>query len=237
MVALFVALLAFQSTFEVASVKPTVHRARAVGTVRTFPGGRVSIEGSPLEHLIELALDVQRFQVAGGPDWMYIEGFDIEAKPPATFGTSAIGATLNAGQREMLLALLTERFQLRYRRETRDGPVYFLTRTNKKLKLEQPKNRDVLPWILGPETGISAGNVSMPLLAQRLSRWLDRPVIDRSGIEGAFDFKFEYDSPDPDRDIGASIQVSIQGLGLKLESGKGPVETIVIEHAEKPTAN
>jgi uncharacterized protein (TIGR03435 family) len=57
-------MLAFQPpAFEVASLKPTAHRARAVGAVRTSPGGRVSIEGSPLEHLVEVALDVQRFQV------------------------------------------------------------------------------------------------------------------------------------------------------------------------------
>src|ERR1039458_5984018 len=69
-------LLAIQPpAFEVASLKPTAQRARAVGTVRTYPGGRVTIEGSPLEHLVEVALDVQRLQVTGGPDWTYVEGF------------------------------------------------------------------------------------------------------------------------------------------------------------------
>jgi uncharacterized protein (TIGR03435 family) len=229
-----------QAAFEVASVKPTVHRARAVGTVRTFPGGRVTVEGSTLEHLLEIALDVQRFQVAGGQDWMYIEGFDVEAKPPAASGSgrsTGSGAVLNEEQRQMLLALLAERFQLQYHRETRQGLVYFLARTNNGLKLKDAKNRDVLPWVLGPETGIAGGNVSMPLFARRLSRWLDRPVFDRTGLDGSYDFKFEYDSSDPGRDVASAILVSLQGLGLKLEPGKGTVETIVVDRVERPSGN
>jgi uncharacterized protein (TIGR03435 family) len=142
MVLMLFTLLAFQPAFEVASVKPTVHRAMAVGTVRTFPGGRVTIEGSPLEHLVEVALDVQRFQVTGGQDWMNVEGFDIEAKPPADSESGRsknVGTVLSEEQRQMLLTLLVERFQLQYHRETRQGPVYFLVRTNKKLKMEETR--------------------------------------------------------------------------------------------------
>jgi len=240
MVLMLFTLLAFQPAFEVASVKPTAHRARAVGTVRTFPGGRVTIEGSPLEHLVEVALDVQRFQVTGGQDWMYVEGFDIEAKPPddSESGRSkGRGSILSEEQRQMLLTLLVERFQFEYHRETRQGLVYFLVRTNKKLKMEETKKGDVLPWVSGPETGIAGGNVSMALFARRLSRWLDRPVIDRTELDGFYDFKFEYDSADPGGDIAASILVSIQGLGLRLEPGKGPVETIVVDRVERPGGN
>jgi uncharacterized protein (TIGR03435 family) len=199
----------------------------------------VTIEGSTLEHLVEVALDVQRFQVAGGQDWMYAEGFDIEAKPPAASRSAAStgGAVLDDDQRRMLLALLADRFQLQYHRETRPGLVYFLARTNKNLKLRETKNRDVLPWVLGPETGIAGGNGSMPLFTRRLSRWLDRPVLDRTGLDGSYDFKFEYDSPDPGRDVAASILVSLQGLGLKLETGKGTVETIVVDRVERPSGN
>jgi len=240
MVLILFALLAFQPAFEVASVKPTVHQARAVGMLRAFPGGRVIIEGSPLEHLVEVALDVQRFQVKGGQDWMYVEGFDIEANPPVASrsgGSASGGALLNDEQRKMLLTLLAERFQLKYHRENREGPVYLLCRTKKRLKLQETNNGDVAPSISGPETGIAGRNVSIALFARRLSRWLDRPVFDRTGLDGSYDFTFEYDSSDPGRDLAASIVVSIQGLGLKLEPGKGPFETIVIDHAERPSAN
>jgi uncharacterized protein (TIGR03435 family) len=180
------------------------------------------------------------FKFSGGQDWVYAEGFDIEAKPAAASKSGSStggGALLNEEQRQMLLALLAERFQLKYHRETRQGLVYFLVRTSKNLKLEEAKNRDVLPWILGPETGIAGGNVSMPLFVRRLSRWLDRPVVDRTGLDGSYDFKFEYDSADPGRDLVASIVVSIQGLGLKLEPGKGPAETIVVDRVERLSGN
>lgn len=241
MTLILLSLLAFQPpAFEVASLKPTVHRARAVGAVRTSRGGRVTIEGSPLEHLVEVALDVQRFQVTRGPEWMYIDGFDIEATPPAESRSSLStlsSDTLNEEQRQMLLALLAERFQLTFHRETRNGPVYFLTRTTKKLKLQETQNKDALPSISGPETGISASNASMPFFARRLSRWLDRSVIDHTRLDGAYDFSFEYDSFDPNLDLIGAILDSIRGLGLKLEHGHGPVETIVIDRAERPSGN
>lgn len=234
-------LLAFQPpAFEVASLKPTTHRAQAVGTVRTSPGGRVSVEGSPLEHLVEIALDVQRFQVTGGPDWMYIEGFDVEAQPPAASksGESRVsGAVLNDEQRRMLLTLLEERFHLQFHREIRQGPVYFLARSSKGLLVRKTKNKDVLPSISGPETGISAVNVSMPFFARRLGRWLDRPVFDRTGLEGVYDFRFEYDAFDPNRDVAEPVLVSVEALGLRLKPGKGPVETVVIDRAERPSGN
>ncbi len=171
---------------------------------------------------------------------MYVEGFDIEAKPPADSSSgrsTASGVLLNEEQRQMLLALLAERFQLKYHRETKQGLVYFLDRTSKNFKLEETRNRDVLPWILGPETGIAGGNVSMPLFSRRLSRWLDRPVVDRTGLDASYDFKFEYDSADSGRDLVASIMVSIQGLGLRLEPGKGPAEAIVVDRIERLSGN
>ena len=77
----------------------------------------------------------------------------------------------------------------------------------------------------------------MQLLATRLTGYLRRPVLDRTGLKGAFDFKFDYASDDNQPDAIASIFASIQGLGLKLEAAKGPVETLVIDHAEKPAEN
>ena len=79
----------------------------------------------------------------------------------------------------------------------------------------------------------------MRLLAIRLSPYLGRPVLDQTGLEGSFDFKSEYPLPSDDQrpDVVASIITSIQGIGLKLQAAKGPVETIVIDQAEKPSAN
>jgi uncharacterized protein (TIGR03435 family) len=65
---------------------------------------------------------------------------------------------------------------------------------------------------------------------------LGRVVIDKTVITGAFDFRFDY--PREDRpDVVASILASVRGLGLKLETGRGPVETLIIDRAEKPGEN
>ncbi len=77
----------------------------------------------------------------------------------------------------------------------------------------------------------------MALLAERLSSYLERPVIDGTGLQGSFEFKFALPKEDPAPDLISTIFSSVQGLGLKLEAGKGPVETLVIESVERPKGN
>ncbi len=74
-------------------------------------------------------------------------------------------------------------------------------------------------------------------LAARLSSYMGRPVLDQTGVNGSFDFKYDQVSDDPHPDVAAWIITSLQALGLKLEASKGPVDTIVIDHAEKPSEN
>jgi len=143
----------------------------------------------------------------------------------------------------MLQTLLAERFKLAFHSESKDRPVYLLTRGKGELKLREPKNKNEYSWAGsasggGPfENGIAGINISMAQFAKRLTAPLGRPVLDRTGLTGAYDFKYEYTSDDQSRDVIASILASIRGLGLKLEPSTAPVEIIVIEHAEKPSAN
>ncbi len=117
--------------FEVASVKPTT--SRELGGVYTYPGGRVGFRGCTLQYLVEQAFNLQPFQLSGGPGWMQTERYDIDATPPASSASSKsmppyAKAPMNDEQRQMLQALLAERFQLKYHRETREGPVYLLVK-------------------------------------------------------------------------------------------------------------
>jgi uncharacterized protein (TIGR03435 family) len=150
---------------------------------------------------------------------------------------------MNAEQRQMMQTLLAEQFHLKYHREEREGIVYFLVKTKKKLRLEPAKDKDAYPWAGSPEggmfaeTGVAGTNITMAQLAARLSGALERPVIDRTGLDGAYDFRFEYAGDEAESGRATSILMSMQGLGLKLEPGKGPVQTMVIDHAEKPGAN
>jgi uncharacterized protein (TIGR03435 family) len=248
MVLILFSLLVFQPSFEVASVKPSPPQEREIGGFYTYPGGRITAKGATLDYLIQQAFDVQGFQISGGPDWIHHDRFNIDARPPASSRSSKTNPSSpktppNEEQRQMLQALLIDRFGLKYRRDDLQGPVYFLVRTNKKLRLEEANDKDAFPWAGGPAGGMIMGdgiagtNITMPQFATRLSRYLERPVQDRTGLEGPYDFKFSYKADDPEPDVASSILMSVQELGLKLESGKGPVATIVIEHVEKLAAN
>ena len=143
----------------------------------------------------------------------------------------------------MLQTLLMDRFQLKFHRVTTVGPVYELVRNGSHLKLRNAKNKDDYPWVGGVRGGMITGdgmagtNISMPLLAARLSRYLERPVLDGTGLTGAYDFNFEYSTDNPDHDAISCIFASIKGVGLRLKPAKGPVETIVIDHVERPSEN
>jgi uncharacterized protein (TIGR03435 family) len=243
--------------FEVASVRLSGPNQRERNGLYIYPGGEVRCNGCRLEYLIMRAFDVQQFQISGGPAWKDLvsgDSFDIEAKPPKSSSSARSNpaspkSAPSEEQRQMLLALLVDRFQLKFHDDTREGPVYLLERGNGELKLQTPKDPNAIPWLGGIEggmiyrpTGVAGMNASMQLVAQRLSRYLERPVIDKTGISGSFDFKFENEESDPHGeitrdDVVSSILTSVHGIGLKLTPAKGSVETIVIDHVEKPSSN
>ncbi len=237
-------------TFEVATVKPADLMARdrlGIGLF-TYPGGRIVANKCPLDYLIEQAFDLQRFQIAGAPGWAHADLFNIEAKPPASSKSSESNPNNpklppNQEQRQMLQALLVDRFHLKYTIETREGPVYLLVKTNREPKLTGPKDENAYPWAGSVGGGAISGdglagtNITMAQLAGRLSPYMGRPVIDRTGLAAAYDFKFEYHGDDRTNDLISTILTSVQALGLKLETGKGPVKTLVIQSVEKPAGN
>lgn len=233
--------------FEVASVKPSNPQGGPTGLF-TYPGGRIVASNCLLEYLIEQAFDVRSFQVSGGPGWMNDDRFDIEARPPASSESSKANPSNfklppNDEQRRMLQTLLVDRFQLKFHRGTKEAPVYVLAKGNKALKLQETKDKNDYPWAGSIAGGAIAGdglagiNISMAQLAARLSEYMGRPVLDQTGLTGSFDFRYEYHSDDPHPDVVSSIITSVQALGLRLEASKGSIETIVIDHAERPSAN
>jgi uncharacterized protein (TIGR03435 family) len=233
--------------FEVAWIKPSTPQTRTLG-IYTFPGGRITGENRTLQDLMEEAFNVQAFQISGGANWVREDRYDFEAKPPASSNASKLNPRIsklppNEEQRQMLQALLVDRFQLKYHREIKEGPVYLLVKGNNTRTLQDSKDKEEFPWVGSPHNGMIRGdgmagtNISMPLLATRLSRYLGRPVLDQTGLDGSFDFRFDYVSGDPRPDVISSIITSVQGIGLRLQAAKGPVETIVIDQAAKPSAN
>jgi uncharacterized protein (TIGR03435 family) len=235
--------------FEVASVKPNPRGG--VAGVQTYPGGRVRCQFCMPAWLMMAAFDVQSYQIAGDPEWIHREGYSIDAEPPASSESAKLkppspNSPLSQEQRLMLQAPLIDRFQLRFHRESRTSQIYLLTRGDRALKLQPPKDANADPWAGSVAEGalngdgIAGKNISMPLLAMRLSRFLQHPVLDETGLTGSFDFKYQFPDYDPHQDMQASmssIVTSLQAIGLNLKSTKGPVEMIVIDQVERPTAN
>jgi uncharacterized protein (TIGR03435 family) len=262
--------------FEVASVKPSLSPAelRAAGRVppraATDPA-RYAINAA-LSFLIQTAYRVQHYQITG-PDWMTTQFVEIEAKLPD-------GATKEQIP-EMLQALLAERFRAVVRRETREEPVYTLTvgKDGAKLKEAAADAGPNSPWFPNGNGGRSlvlrgspaggwqtysrlngsmvfdSNKITIPELVIVLKGQVDLPVIDMTGLKGAYEVSLPVPAPSLNTALaarsagvdssaqasdpsGVNIFKSVETLGLKLEKGKGPVERIVVEHVEKtPTEN
>jgi uncharacterized protein (TIGR03435 family) len=222
-------------TFEVASIKPSDPEARG-NTFNFTPGGGLTILNSTLRAIIQTAYDVPRFQIEGGPGWMNSERFDVIAK-------SVAGDRGDFGQtRFKLQVLIAERFLLKVRRETRDMPVLVLAVGKNGAKLQAAAASQTLPAGMHMSCGRAMGtDATMANFAYSLTRELGRPVIDRTGIAGKFDFTAEFTPEEGlctgDANDRPSIFGAIEGLGLKLEATRGPADLIVVEHAERPTGN
>jgi uncharacterized protein (TIGR03435 family) len=250
-----------QLTFEVASIKPS--NPDGPGMIRLMPGGGLTMTNIPLRAMITFAYDVRDFQVSGAPGWAGTERFDVTARAERS---SAEGpdepAKMTDAQRktgrdqvaERLRALLADRFQLAVHRETKDQPIYALVVSKNGAKLKEVKEP-------GPRQGMSMNRgrlegfaAPMEMLGTVLSNAMGRPVVDKTGLPGKYDFVLEW-TPDPGADAraqgfgdgitepapapgGPTIFTALQEqLGLKLESQKGPVENIVIDRVEKPSEN
>ena len=245
---LFAACLAHAQTFEVASIKPAAPGAHGA-TIRPAPGG-LRYEGinTSLKWLIAAAWRVKEAQISGGPAWLETDRFNLEAKAERPSSL----AELNG----MLRSLLSERFRLQLHRETREMPVYELTLDKGTPKFSShPADNAGDVWIdpnQDQHPGAFLKNdwrataTSMEYLAYRLAEIMDRPVIDRTDLKGDFDFElaFTRDLPPGIHEgalingvvidtSGPNIFEALRKLGLKLDRGKGPVDMIIIDHAEK----
>jgi bla regulator protein blaR1 len=266
-------------TFDVASIKPSDPNSHNVN-FNSSPG-LINISGATAKLLIQEAYDVRDTQISGGPGWVGVDRFDIMAKivreavAPGTAKPSEDQAAAAARQRERLRNLLADRFRLKTRRETRELTVYALTIAKNGPKIKKSKADDPAPTIAdnkepGPGRGsvmrVGRGQIAVqaiPLsdLARVLSQQLGRTVIDKTGLEGDYDFTLEW-APDQgsgspfggpaepsaketgqgsaggSESGGPTLFAAIQEqLGLKLESQKAQVEMLVIESIEKPSEN
>ena len=254
--------------FEVASIKPSAGDDHRIA-IQMQPGGGLRASGATLKMLLTIAYEVREFQISGGPGWISSDRFDIMAKserasdaaPPDPRSLTAEQMKTNQQQmRERLRNLIAERFQLTFHRETKDQPIYALVvgKNGSKLKESEVKDGGPRGRMRMGRGQLSGEAVQLQMLTQALSNQLGRPVIDRTGLTGSFDFNLEWtpdpgqsggpfgggapppgiDAPPPPDPNGPSVFTAVQEqLGLRLESQRGPVEMLVIDRVEKPSEN
>ena len=232
-------------TFDVATVKPTAADARR--SMLTVRGADLVIENLSLNALIKFAWEVQEREIEAGPGWMSTDKWDIQAKPD-------VPGMPNPDQlREMVRKLLADRFGLKFREEQREMAAYVLTVGKDGPKLMKSADASQLGgFTMGPLGVMHAGGATMGDFVHIMQGdILDRPVVDKTGLQGRWDFTLRW-TPDETQFAGARVPrptaedadappplfTAIQEqLGLKLEPAKTEVPVLVVEHVEKPTAN
>jgi uncharacterized protein (TIGR03435 family) len=262
-------------TFEVVSVKPykPLNQGRG-GDLRdpTFlPDGRFTSR-APLIVVIAAAYGVPFFgptaRISGGPDW--INSLDLVYDIEATFAkdtfTGLSGDARAARQRQLLQAMLADRFKAEVRRVTKEMPVYVLTVEKNGPKLAkadiQEKDCPEAPpagasadgttichrFNGGRGRGLHARAVDMSDLVNFVQNWTDRPMFDETGLKGLYQIEtepwrpMELDSLRTTVDGANAVDLPtlfdvFERLGLKMSGQKRNVDTYVIDRVEKPTEN
>ena len=224
------------SSFEAASIKP--YNAGPGPSSMRITAGHVSMQNVSLKKMILNAYgipDDRRYAVIG-PDWLDGESFDMEATFPAE--------TPQAQIRPMLQSFLANRFKMVAHRDTRQLPNYTLVVAKGGSKITPDEAGQA-------QTGGGMGNftatkITMAHFTDLLARVAGLPVVDQTGLAGVYTFTLKWDpaaslnvSTESTPASGASIFTALEEqLGLHLQSGKGPVEVVVIDSMEKmPTEN
>lgn len=248
---------ATRHAFEVASIRPNQSGDEKV-TMQIQPGGRMNIRNATIRLMIRNAYRLQDFQIVGGPSWINNDRFDVTAK--------AEGNPTQAELSLMLQTLLAERFNMTVHTELREQPTYalVLARNDRELGSEirkaefncvalrsgpppEPGRNAPCNFRVGPGSMVAQGQ-SMAAFAASLSNVVSRVVVNKTDLEGEFDFKLEW-TPDrlsqrppgaPEPPLidpnGPSIFTALQEqLSLKLDAQRGPVEVLVIDGVGRPT--
>ncbi len=227
--------------FEVASVKPAGEETRVVG-IFTYPGGRVTAFNYTLKMLIHEAYAIEDYNILGGPSWAEADRYNVEAKPPASAPLSRwvpenFKAPPNPEMRRMLQSLLAERFRLKLHMEQKRESIYALAIAKGGPKLSAPRDATQQPFVSFLPHALRGQNATMDMLAQRLGPLVKRPVLNLTALRGNFDFLIDFPPDDATSDSEVKLLRAVQQVGLKLQSKPGMVGVIVIDHAEKPSAN
>jgi uncharacterized protein (TIGR03435 family) len=221
-------------TFEVAAIKLSPGHPSGM-----FPTpGRLTVGNRTLKQLIVEVYRLKAYQIVGADGWMSSIAYDIvgKASSPARMGE----------MQEMLKTLMAGRFQLTFHRESRELRTYWLVIGKNGPKMRRPDPSDATQgFIRNTPHSIEGHKMNIAQLVYFLGAELDVPLLDKTALEGDYEYKLEWsedtrppaagDTPTaPDFEKPSLFEAVQEQLGLKLEVHPGPVEFLVIDHAEKP---
>lgn len=230
--------------FEVASIRES-KAASDNSRIGPGPGGALQASNVTLKQLITFAYDIHDFQLEGAPGWVSDARFDVLAKPeeaealPDPKKTTIPEMESMIGRhRERMRSLLAERFSLAVRREKKNAPVYTLTVARGGHKMSEVAAGSKPPS-MRTGRGTSVGTaVNVEMIANALSRYVERQVLDQTGLKGVYDFEFHWSPEGAAGAEGPALFTALQEqLGLKLESRRAPLPLLIVERVERPTAN
>jgi uncharacterized protein (TIGR03435 family) len=231
--------------FDVASITPCKPDAPAPAMEHAgiaefiYPGGRLSANCTTLKFLIEWAYGILPSQHSDGPGWIGTDRYEIAAK--------AEGNPSDAQMKLMMRTLLAERFKLKLRNESREVTAYVISAGKTPPHLVATKEGETRVVRVDPRTGADQRMVyrviltrfSLAELGDTFGWQLGRPVVDRTGLKGDFDFALDLT---PDESHSSPIDPSLlidalrEQVGLSVKSEKTAVDFLVIEGVEKVVA-
>jgi len=231
---------AVRPEFEVATMKLNVSGDTALG-FDMLPSGLFRATNTPMSTLFRFAYDVSDQTMAGAPDWFNNDRYDVAGK--------AQPGTPYPVLRALLQSLLAEQTKLVMHTEPRTMGAYALVVAKSPTKLQSADGTEKTGCIpigaKGPDADgrhLQCTNTTMPELAHALPgiapAYVDKPVIDQTGLAGAYNFRLDWmGAGQIDSAGGLTMFAALEKLGLKLESKKVAVPVVVIDHVEKPTPN
>lgn len=222
--------------YDVVSVKPS--KAGAVGGIVPLPGGIGYNATATLKVMLSVMYRIPLRQIVGGPDWTSTENFDVRVKANTAYSIDDLHA--------MFQNALADRFGLKVHVETRQGPVFVLRVAKSGLKMtpvDVGTDRNI-PISDGPNRQVIGSRVPMNYLCYWLGQRLQndqRPVIDRTGLTGHYDFTLSFrpelapQAEASSSDLPALFDAVRDQLGLELIPQVGPVPMLVIDQANRPS--
>jgi uncharacterized protein (TIGR03435 family) len=238
-------------SFDVASIRANTTASDGHHSIYNDPAeSHFRTVNLSLKDLIQFAYDMPASQILGGPAWLDSAMFDIDAKSDASVDAELHAmSSADARQRKRLMvqALLADRFQLAAHQETRQLPVFNLVLAKGGPKFQPSEVNGTTIDTSRSRLHIAGSDDTLAIFARELAQVLGRVVINQTGLTGRFDLALRWQpdnappptlngAPDPNAppDLFTAIQ---EQLGLKLESGRGPVPVLVVERVAMPTPN